>query len=47
MQPPPGMPKGFTMPGTKSAGPAPTKNPNKAKDKRKRKEAKKARKKNR
>jgi signal recognition particle subunit SRP54 len=44
---PPGLPKGFTMPGTKSAAPAPSRNPNRAKDKRKRKEAKKARKKNR
>jgi signal recognition particle subunit SRP54 len=43
----PGMPKGFTMPGTKVAAPPPTKNPNRAKDKRKRKEARKQRKKNR
>jgi signal recognition particle subunit SRP54 len=47
LQPPPGLPKGFTMPGTRVAAPPPSKNPNRAKDKRKRKEARKQRKKNR
>jgi len=47
-QPPmvPGLPKGYTLPGTKSFA-APVRNSDRAKDKRKRKQAKKARKKNR
>jgi hypothetical protein len=50
MAAPPGLPKGYTLPGTKSAAPAPAAGRNNAsrnKDKRKRKEARKQRKKNR
>ena len=47
MAAPPGLPKGYTMPGTKSAAPAPVRSASKSKDKKKRKDARKQRKKNR
>ena len=47
MSAPPGLPKGYTMPGTKSAAPAPARSASKSKDKKKRKDARKQRKKNR
>jgi signal recognition particle subunit SRP54 len=42
----PGLPKGYTMPGTKSAAPVMVRSADKAKDKKKRKDARKQRKKN-
>ena len=43
----PGLPKGYTMPGTKSHAPPPVRSSDRAKDKKKRKDARKQRKKSR